>query len=195
MHRELRLIALSLFLFGVPSRARAHAEPVAVVFVVDVSRSMRDAMPDVGDVIEGAVHALERRDVMGIVTFDSAAQLWVEPQTRSYYLVHMVAGLKAGRGGTDLVVGLDLGLATLKALPRRRQKRIVLVTDAIADVSGLAAFAERAAAARVRVTVMSVWREQHGETMRALAERTGGDYVVLADVAQRALAFRDRVTP
>lgn len=193
-----RLVVLCSCLVAWVSEVRAHA-PSALVFVVDVSRSMLGPGVDLarGEMAEVPAQ-LERTDLVGLVTFDDSAMLAAALEPPGWRFTRAVEQLAPGRGGTDVLGGLARGIEVLEPIHARYRKHIILFTDAVAHVSGITTLAERARAGRITVTVVGLGRERHAELLRAATQTTGGRYVVLRShnrgevVRDELVALRER---
>ncbi len=182
-----------------------------VVLAVDVSRSMEET-----DVAPSRIAAAKRaasefllrlpRGVrVGVVSFGSSATVVVPLTSDRRRALEGIAGL-ATELRTQLGAGLLLAVQLLKGEPERDPRGIVvLLSDGrYSDGPTPESAAQQAAQLRVRVYTVGIatnrpahllrsgyWGLLDEDTLRLVAERTGGTYLRATSAAELQRAYRD----
>lgn len=178
-----------------PQGDRALAAPCAVALVVDCSGSMAEAgkLTAVQAGLRAFVGRLRADDEVALVTFASEAQVVAGRRARGdgAWLLAAIDGLHPA-GNTNLHAGLQLGLGELTAADAGRQRRVVLLTDGIANVGvvdpqQIAAATTPTTAAGIAIATIGVGEDLDTALLRRLAGETRGlcHFVAGADDVQK----------
>jgi Ca-activated chloride channel homolog len=162
----------------------------ALVLVLDKSGSMnqpvagaRKSQQQIAN--EGAALAIEslRSDnLVGVVTFDSFAQIVIplQPNDDSGKIADRVRGIRP-EGGTNLGPGLSKAFDMLRDA-KVDKKRVVCMSDGRSQsTEDLADLAKRMADAGVQVSSIAVGDDADHETLRQIAEQGGGEFYAVRD--------------
>jgi len=164
---------------------RIVAPEVATVFVLDNSGSMR--RPVLGsrqtqqqlanDAAALAINSLDRSDLVGVVTFNSEADVLVAMgQNRdSKRTVEVVRDIRSG-GGTDIAEGLERAIDLFQGVDVK-VKQCILLTDGKSmredELPGLVA---KLVALGVKVNTIAVGDDADTTTLAEMARQGGGAY-------------------
>lgn len=215
------MLALLVVGFAQPAAAvQVPRERATVIIAVDVSPSMEatDVPPDRLGAARAAAHEfvdlLPEEFNVGLVAFSGTAQVVVAPVTDREALRAGIDGLDSSTisvAGTAIGEAIDASLQAVRTVDVRASEepppaRAVILSDG-ANTSGRApeAMAEQAAARNVPVDTISVGtpdgsieqggREQavpvNGDTLRAVAEATGGSYHEAATATELRDVYAD----
>lgn len=165
-----------------------HRPPVAFVFVIDTSDSMRRQ-----NRIEGAIRALEEflnyselapDDRVAIVKFDDRAEvlLPMTPLSERGEILAVMDALRSLGGGTEIGEGLRKAYSELLPLPGNVLRKVFLLTDGYTyeEEEALKA-AEALSELRVPVVALGLGTEYHEEFLMEIADRTHGRVYHLDD--------------
>ncbi|MFO0686365.1 MAG: VWA domain-containing protein [Sandaracinus sp.] len=172
-----------LRLEGLADGAAAPRRPVALAVVLDHSGSM--AGTKLVQAEEAVVSLLERmhdEDYLSFVVYDDGAevvQALAPVAALRASLPARVRGIPAG-GGTNIPLGLDLGVGTLGQAPTTHVRRVVLLSDGL-DGSGepLGAVQARIAARadeRTTTSALGIGIDYDEHFMTSVAESGRGNY-------------------
>ncbi|MDQ7012571.1 MAG: VWA domain-containing protein [Planctomycetota bacterium] len=157
----------------------------AVMIVLDSSGSMghnvmgsvRTQQEIANESAALAVSTLDKRDLVGVVSFDSRTREVVPlgPNTDPDATAARIRSISAG-GGT--VIGPALGLARDRLIAVDAEiKHVILLSDGqAADAEMLPAMAESLGRLGIRITTISVGAGADQETMKAVADMSGGEH-------------------
>ncbi len=157
----------------------------AVMIVLDSSGSMghnvmgsvRTQQEIANESAALAVSTLDKRDLVGVVSFDSRTREVVPlgPNTDPDVTAARIRSISAG-GGT--VIGPALGLARDRLVAADAEiKHVILLSDGqAADAEMLPAMAESLGRLGIRITTISVGAGADQETMQAIANMSGGEH-------------------
>ena len=172
----------ALWLPSLSELSRAEPIPRSVVFVVDISSSMRgDKLASVKEALRGAVEALDENDLFNIVTFSNRATTFaVEPVPAS--TGNREEGMEFVRrqsalGGTNYEAALELAFGQL--FPDGRRSHVIFLTDGFptfgeTDLPVLSQLAGEWAGEGARLFTIGVGEEIDRGFLRALAEENLG---------------------
>lgn len=149
-------------------------EHLTVLVVVDVSGSMRDALPHVRAAIADFAARLGERDEIGLVTVADRARIPIPPGAGRERLAALLDSLPIG-GNTAILDAVVAGLDSLAARPVPRRALIVL-SDGV-DNRSRASSTEAAEAARrsgIPIYGVALGRDADTVAMGALADASGG---------------------
>lgn len=130
---------------------------LAVVFVIDRSWSMDGPKLDVAkEVTRAGVEALAPESVVAVVTFDTAAQVFVQPQRANAptRISAEVSRLTRG-GGSNVYAGLKEAHGLLTAI-NADQKMVILVGDGDAAMDGVPGLLQDMRASEISVSAVGV---------------------------------------
>lgn len=167
----------------------------ATVFVLDNSGSM--SWPVLGsdasqqeianDAAVLAIRSLDASDAVGVVTFNSNADIVVplgqnkDPQST----IAKVRGIGSG-GGTNVLPGLELARDEFaRAAPDAKTKHVIVLTDGISRRKERVVETVRQMAAEgIKVSTLAVGDGADHNTLRTMAEAGGGSYFHAANATQ-----------
>jgi len=130
---------------------------MAVIYLVDRSRSAEGADPAPLDSARASVEAMGSDDLAGLVTFGASAATEVSPSPRPTF---GVARASVPRDATDLGAAIRRGLADL---PGDHAPRLVLISDGAQTRGDALAAAAVAAGRGVPIDVLAIEREPRPE--------------------------------
>jgi Ca-activated chloride channel family protein len=181
-----------------PQGNRGLAEPCAVALVIDVSGSMQEAgkMTAVKAGLRAFVDKLRPDDDVAVVTFSTEAQVAAPRRARGdgRWLLDAIERLEPG-GNTNLHAGLMLGIAELaKVDAGKRQRRVVLLTDGIANTGvtepgRIVDDATRRAETAIDISTIGVGQDLDTALLQRLADGTRGLFHFVADAADVQKVF------
>lgn len=181
-----------------PQGNRALAEPCAVALVIDVSGSMQEAgkMTAVKAGLRAFADKLRADDDVAVITFSTEAQVAAPRRARGdgRWLLDAIDRLEPG-GNTNLHAGLMLGLDELaKADAGKRQRRVVLLTDGIANTGvtepdRIVADAARRAETAVDISTIGVGQNLDTALLQRLADGARGLFHFVADATDVQKVF------
>lgn len=166
-------------------------EYLTVLAVVDVSGSMRAALPHVRAALADFAARLGEKDEIGLVTVADAPRIPLPPGAGRERLAALVDSLPIG-GHTAILDAVVAGLDSLAARPAPRRALIVL-TDGV-DNRSAADVDEAAAAARdhgIPVYAIALGARADTAAMAALAGASGGRLLRGADPAELRRIYSD----
>ncbi len=166
---------------------KKHFPSLAMVLAIDRSGSMGGVgqASKIGMAKEAAIRSVElmtERDMVGVVTFDSAGSWAVPLQTldNKQGVMQRIAAIRAG-GGTDIYPALRMANNQLAA-SGAALKHVVLLSDGI---TGDAAFQQLIREAyekhNITLTAIAVGSDADRTTMRQFAQWGGGRYYLVTD--------------
>lgn len=171
---------------GLAEGEAAPRRPVALAVVLDHSGSMTG--PKLAQAEEAVVSLLERmhdEDLISFVVYDDGAEVVQALAPVASLRATLPAQVRAvaGGGGTNIPLGLDLGVGTLGAAPDTHVRRIVLLSDGL-DGSGepLASVQARLAARadqRTTTSALGIGIDYDERFMTGIAESGRGNYAFL----------------
>lgn len=175
--------------------------PIALMFVVDRSGSMaeQDKMTYVRQALHRLIDQLDPRDVVGITAFDDQAQLVIAPtRVGEPQAIHQAIDTLVPRGATNLSEGLRVGYGSLANAPNGTMRRVVLLTDAIAnvgetDLSAIAAQAARNDAEGIRLSAIGVGLDHEDAVLTEMARRGRGNHYFLDSPEEITRVFEHEV--
>lgn len=185
-----------------PELARAKDRPpVAVSLIIDRSGSMSEAKKLTYAVQAGKtlVRALGPADYFGLVIYDDTVEelipLSIIKDKAAVY--KLLDKLEPG-GYTFLSGGLEAGLEQFKGRKLEGAKRLVLLSDGLAnhgvtDPEGVAAIGARARAAGIGVSAIGLGADYDEKLMQLLAQRGGGQYYYVKDSEDLPSVFKEEL--
>lgn len=192
-------LRVSLRARDVPRRDR---KPARLVFLVDVSGSMRleNRLELVKRSLELLVDRLDERDSIGIVAYGSAARVVLQatPASEREAILEAVARLQP-EGSTHLEQGLQLAYAMAAGgFDERAVNRVVLCTDGVAnsgvtDPQALLALVKHRATAGIDLIALGFGMGNYDDALlQRLADEGDGQYAYVDDFAgARRFFLRD----
>ncbi len=175
-----------LRLTGLASDTATPRRPVALAVVLDRSGSMSgEKLAQAEEAVVSLLERMHDEDLLSFVTYDHEAQVvqaLAPVATLRAVLPSRVRAIGAG-GGTNIPLGLDLGIGTLGAAPPSHVRRIVLLSDGL-DGSGepLASVEARIAARadeRTTTSALGIGIDYDERFMTGVAESGRGNYAFL----------------
>lgn len=169
------------------SRVPQEAPRAAIVFVVDRSGSMQAPVDDVTrldiarEATLGAVGLLPAESEVGIVVFDSEAQVIVpmQPAEDQATIAAALAPLAPG-GGTELFPALTAALGILRD-STAETKHMVVITDGLVEPVDFTGLMAEIVAAGITVSTVAVGTSAITDKLERIAADGGGAYHATAD--------------
>lgn len=130
---------------------------VAVCVVIDRSGSMQGAKIEAAkESARATAEALAPNDILGVVAFDSEAQVFVRPQraANKMRISAEISRLQSG-GGTNIYPGLKEAFEMLEGL-NAKVKHVILLSDGEAPYDGIVELVQDMRAARITVSAVGV---------------------------------------
>ncbi|MDR1396594.1 MAG: VWA domain-containing protein [Desulfarculales bacterium] len=181
---ETERVALAIRFKAPPLTEQA---PLALALVIDRSGSMDgDKLNYAGSAAAGLVEQLDEKDTAALVTYDSmvdelfpAAAMTEDNRGQILDLISS-SSLTAG-GSTFLSGGLEVGFWQMEQADSPGQKRVILLSDGMANVgvtdpSSLADMAAQFRQKGVTLTTIGMGSDYDEELMQLLAQKGGGNY-------------------
>ncbi|MCK6505799.1 VWA domain-containing protein [Myxococcota bacterium] len=171
--------------------------PVDLAVVMDTSGSMagRGKIEDARMAAQELVDQLGPQDSFALVSFADSGRVVVEsaPVTDPARLKRLVASINPG-GGTHLSSGLELGLAQLDRPDREGVRRVVLLSDGMAnigvtDTAALARIAGGLVDQGVTVSALGLGLDYNEDLLTAMSDAGGGQYHFVDRPGQLAAMF------
>lgn len=175
--------------------------PMAMMFVVDRSGSMResDKMTYVRQALHRLVDQLDPRDRVGVTAFDDYAEV-ILPVTsvQEGARLHAAIDRLQPRGATNLSHGLQVGYAALAQQPASHLRRVVLLTDAVAnvgdtDMQRIAGWAARGDAEGIRLSAIGVGLDHRDDVLVEMSEQGRGNHYFLDSPQEITRVFEREV--
>ena len=160
-----------------------------ITLVSDVSGSMGDriatnqtkleaskeAANTIVDITENWSEKYEGNYGMGIVQFESGAEVLAVPHIDYRFLKECIDSMNCG-GGTSIYRGLETGVSQLSSA-KALSKVIILMTDGQdSNHSDALEQAEKAAEANIKIFTIGFGEDVDEEILKKIAEVTGGEY-------------------
>lgn len=175
--------------------------PVNLAVVMDTSGSMagRGKIDNARMAARELVRQLRPEDRFSLVTFSDAGRVIVEstPADDPARLERLISGIRPG-GGTHLSAGLELGLEQLDQAELEGVRRVVLLSDGMAnigvtDVDTLARTAGSRVDAGVTVSALGLGLEFNEDLLTAMSDAGGGQYHFVDRPGQLAAMFEQEL--
>lgn len=179
----------------------AHSPPVHVALVLDTSGSMveDDRMGTARRAANALASRLRPQDSLALVTFDDQAWLRLPrgPVLNPGLFQDVVAGLSPG-GGTNLYDGLERGYRELDQAGLEGVRRVVLLSDGVANIGvtepeQIRALAAQQADRGVGLSALGVGVEFNEDLLASLADMGGGRYAFADRDGELERAFTSEV--
>lgn len=162
----------------------------AIVLVLDASGSMggrvggstRSQQEVANAAAVAAIESLDRRDIVGVVQFESSARWVVQfgPNDRPDLAAAEVSRISPG-GGTNLPPGIELAAEALRASDAK-VKHIVVLSDGVSSgTERLPQLAAEIAADDINISTIAVGDGADITTLATVAEAGGGSFYRVAD--------------
>lgn len=195
---EDRFLVVEVSAPELPSETR---RPVNLALVMDSSGSMAEEgkMEAARGAAQALVHQLGPADTLALVTFDDRA--WVRIPTTSARdadaLATAIDGLSPG-GGTNLSDGLERGLAELDRADLRGVRRLVVLSDGMAnlgetDPAALTRLASAHVDEGISVSALGVGLAFNEDLLAAMADAGGGRYQFADRPEDLGVLFREEL--
>jgi Mg-chelatase subunit ChlD len=148
---------------------------VGLVLVLDRSGSMMgEKFENAKQACLSAVGALKKDDSVGIVLFDSAAQVLVEPGGAARPEIGEAVRRMQPGGGTDIKSGLEAAAQMIPEGPVRF--RILLMSDGMAPTEGLVELVRDLRNRGITLSAVALGGEADRALLRTLAATGGGTF-------------------
>ena len=183
--------ALEVTDFTVEKIGKSTSYERNMLLLVDRSGSMD------GERIEGAklalhnfIQSMNRNERVGLVAFDDGAEL-LAPLSTQLADVQQMIDILAGNGGTNITSAFDQGLSVMEG--QSGERILFMLSDGEDDefsrAENRAAIINRANAAGV--TIFAIGFASGYETLRDVAEATGGKYIAASGLDSLLSSFED----
>jgi len=181
-----------------------NRKPANLIFVIDVSGSMNreNRLGLVKQALNYLVDQMDRRDRIGIVTFNTEGREIIQPtgmQDRGR-VYSAITSLSSG-GSTNLAEGLRLGYRMAERnFEEDRINRIVLISDGVAntgltDADEMLRKIKRFADMGVTLTSVGVGMGNHNDALlEQLGDKGNGFYAYVDDLAEARRVFVENLT-
>lgn len=180
-----------------PVISSTSARPLAIMYVLDSSGSMRDLIAGTGktrfelakDGAIESVNALSDRDYFGLVTFNTVANVAIPltPATQKENIIASINALETA-SGTTYKAGLELAASALKTLSSAYMKHIIFITDGTAtdDRAEFTAVVEGFADFNITMSGIAIYRSDFytSAIVEELSEIGGGRYYYIQNAAE-----------
>lgn len=193
MRIALALSCLALLVTSVAADSRrtpARREPGALVLVVDRSGSMQGPrLEAVKAAAKAAVGAMHPDDLVSIVTFDSEANVAVQPvaaKQRADIGKHL-DGVKAG-GGTNILPGLERAKQVLAGI-KLTKKHVIVLSDGQAPADGIEALVTGMHEGLITVSTVALGDEADEALLDLIAKAGGGRKYKVTDLKTLSQTF------
>lgn len=171
--------------------------PAELVFVIDCSGSMQDdaKLERVREALRTLVARLEPEDRISIVGYADAARVVLPRRcVQAREEIRRAIDALEPEGATNLHAGLMLGLELAAGCEGRANRRVILLTDGIAnrgivDADRISAEARARAGKEIAVSTIGVGDDVQHELLRRIARETRGQNHFLADAGDIAKVF------
>lgn len=165
-------------------RADEVRRPVDLAVVMDLSGSMieQGRIEAAREAAGGLIDRLGAEDRFSLVTFSDQASIRVPlGVARAPELLHQVVDRLQPEGGTNLGEGLREGISQLERANAGSARRVVLLSDGIANIgvtddAALVQLAARGRSAGVTVSAIGLGLEFNEDLLANLSEAAGGRY-------------------
>ncbi|MBS0196070.1 MAG: VWA domain-containing protein [Planctomycetes bacterium] len=163
---------------------------VAIVLVTDNSGSMswtvlgslRTKQEIANDAAAMAIRSLDARDLVGVITFNSVPDVLIPlgPNTNPAETVRKVRDVMPG-GGTFAPPAMEIAMEQLGAAKAKIKHMVVISDGRSRGAERMPVIAAMAAELGIKVSTIGVGNDADVATMRATADRGGGEYRFVAD--------------
>jgi Mg-chelatase subunit ChlD len=158
---------------------------IAIVFVLDNSGSMgrmvmgssKTQQEIANDATAMAIRTLDRRDLVGAITFNSDADiLWqIQPNSDPKRLTDEVESISAG-GGTNMAPALEMARKMLEGVNAKIKHVVVLSDGKSRGVELIPGIVDQMHGEGIRISTIAVGDDADLKTMSIMAERGDGAY-------------------
>ena len=179
-------ILAELRLTGLQPETSAPRSPVALSVVIDHSGSMSgDKMRQADEAVVTLLSRMHDEDWLSVVVYDDSAEVLQPLAPVASLRESLPARVRAVQadGGTNIPLGLDLGVSTLASAPAGHVHRVVLLSDG-QDGSGepLASIEQRLssrASEHLTTSALGIGIDYDDDFMSGVAEAGRGNYAFL----------------
>jgi Ca-activated chloride channel homolog len=175
--------------------------PVDLAVVMDVSGSMaaKGKIENARMAAAELVGQLQTGDRFSLVTFSDRAQVQIAagPVGDSHSLLRVIEGIRPG-GGTHIYDGLAQGIAQLDRPEAEGVRRVVLLSDGMANIGvtdnhALASLAGSRSGAGIAVSTIGLGLEFNEDLLTSMSDAGGGSYHFVDRDGQLAQLFQDEL--
>lgn len=176
--------------------------PMNLALVIDRSGSMDapDKMPALKAALRLFLESLAPEDLVALVVYSDEAEVIVpaQPVGDGAWIQDAITRIEPG-GHTNIHAGLVAGIREVdRAFDRRRNNRVLLLTDGIAnagvtDPAQIAAVAREANARGIFLSTIGLGLEFNDALLIELADQGEGGYAFVDDATEMERIFREQV--
>ena len=161
---------------------------LSLCFVLDRSGSMSgDSIKDAKKAIQECIMSLDDFVKVGLVSFESDAQIECVLTDAKYLVLNKLDGIEAN-GGTDIVAGLTMAYDTLSAASGK--KVIILLSDGYADDNGLTEILSQLKSAGIETYAIGLNGCDEAYLQR-IASETDGKYIAVDNTGELGNIYRE----
>ena len=157
----------------------------ALVLVIDYSGSMSGEKVEMCKAAAaGAVRLLSRRDLVGIVVFESYSE-WLVPlqEAGDKTGIYEAIGRVGGGGGTVMAPAMEMAFEALQDVDTSVRHVILLTDGQTANPDACAALGDQMASAGITISTVAVGQGAHGQLLQGIAQAANGRYYPVMDPA------------
>jgi len=177
---------------------RLITSEVAIEFVLDNSGSMwryvfgsdKTQQEIANDATALAIRSLDKRDKVGVITFNSRKDELVPlgPNSDPAKTMEIVRGIMSG-GGTIAPPAIELARKRLNEVKAKHKHMVVLSDGRSLDAELLPGLCEQIAGEGITVSTIAVGDDADGATMAEMAKRGGGTYYRVSNATNLPQVF------
>jgi Mg-chelatase subunit ChlD len=162
---------------------------LAVILVIDRSGSMDGAPLEMAkNSARATAEALDPKDIIGVVAFDSEARTYVEPQRASnrIKISAEISQIQSG-GGTDILPGLREAHQHMSELDAK-VKHVIVLSDGAAPYDGIASEVQDMRAEQITVSCVGV-QGADKNLLTLIKDQGGGRLYMIEDINELPKIF------
>ncbi|MDR1849543.1 MAG: VWA domain-containing protein [Zoogloeaceae bacterium] len=184
-----------------PAPQKQTRPPVSVSLVIDRSGSMEEAKKLNYAIRAGKtlVQALNENDRFGLVIYDDEVEELhpLSPLRDKNKILRLLDGISSG-SRTFLSGGLEAGIKQLRGDKSEQVRRVILLSDGLANVGvtgseQVAAIGAKARKESISVSAIGLGLDYDETLMQLLAQRGGGQYYYVKDSEDLPAVFRQEL--